>query len=574
MTEHSEAHEVVALNADIVGYSRLMADDFDFTTGVVESHRRLVEEKVAANHGTLVNFVGDNFMAVFDAAAEALQAAISITTAVAADNADRPRHKRVEFRMGLDQGEVVATSDGRYFGEALNVAARIQAIALRGGVSVSGAVYRALDEPALRFRALGAKDLKNIPENVAVYQLADLPPDQALGAARPSLALESPTVAVLPMHTESLDASLRGAGPVLVSEIVHRLARIPALDVIDAAHEASRERAGVDYMLESGIHQLGDQLRIYTKLVDMATINVVASHRWEATPATLLAVSDQIAEEVAGSLEIELVVGEPARIYAEVNDPEALEHIYRGWYHITKATDEGWRRAIEHFTRVVEQRPDHPHGHALLAFAYWLGAAESYMPDRAVAIDKAREHARLGIAAGDPTGLSSMVEAAILLDEGQPDLALEKAESAHITRPTCDVTYALEGSVRRYLGQWDRALELIDRAMKLTPVTKPWYPTVQACSLYMGGKPEDAATVAEAVLEHHPQNLEALLVLAAAQEALGLDRRAKATAAVIRERFPAVEADAWLSRNPYRDPELVAQWRKDLAQAGVIATND
>ena len=90
----------------------------------------------------------------------------------------------------------------------------------------------------------------------------------------------------------------------------------------------------------------------------------------------------------------------------------------------------------------------------------------------------------------------------------------------------------------------------------------------------MGGRFEDAATVAEAVLEHHPQNLEALLVLTAAQEALGLDRRAKATAAVIRNRFPAVDADAWLSRNPYRDSEMVEQWRRDLAKAGVISRSD
>ena len=85
--------------------------------------------------------------------------------------------------MGLDQGEAVATPDGRYFGDALNVAARIQAIALPGGLSVSGAVYRALDEPALRFRALGAKDLKNIPEHVAVYQFVDLPQAEVAGVA-------------------------------------------------------------------------------------------------------------------------------------------------------------------------------------------------------------------------------------------------------------------------------------------------------------------------------------------------------------------------------------------------------
>ena len=117
--------------------------------------------------------------------------------------------------------------------------------------------------------------------------------------------------------------------------------------------------------------------------------------------------------------------------------------------------------------------------------------------------------------------------------------ALEKVDGLEIQRPTCDITYAVEGSVRRYLGQWEKAIDLTDTAMRLTAVNKPWYPTIQACSLYMGGRLEQAASTAEAVLEYQPNNLEALLVLAAAQQEMGLERRARATAELIRDRYPA-----------------------------------
>lgn len=110
-------------------------------------------------------------------------------------------------------------------------------------------------------------------------------------------------------------------------------------------------------------------------------------------------------------------------------------------------------------------------------------------------------------------------------------------------------------------------------AMRLTGVNKPWYPTVKACSLLMGGRVEQAASVAEMVLEHQPHNLEALLVLTAAQVELGLDRRARATAELIRERYPSVDIAEWLDRNPYQGKEMVDRWKEDLVSAGAIEPN-
>ncbi len=114
-------------------------------------------------------------------------------------------------------------------------------------------------------------------------------------------------------------------------------------------------------------------------------------------------------------------------------------------------------------------------------------------------------------------------------------------------------------------------MELLDVAMRLTGINKPWYPTVKACSLFMGGRVDQAASIAETVLEYQPHNLEALLVLAAAQVEMGLDRRAHATTELIKQRFPSVDVEAWLDRNPYQSDAMVARWKDDLTSAGVLS---
>lgn len=567
----SRTRFVVALNADVVGYSRLMADDFETTTRIVEDYHQLVEEKVAEAGGTMVVFVGDNFMAVFDHATDAMAAAIAISTEIENRNAELPEHRRVRFRMGIDQGEVTITPDGQYFGDALNVAARIQSLAVPGGVSVSGAVYRALDEPELRFKPAGHKTLKNIPESVPVYDFRDLPVDgPSTRRKRPALAL--PSVAVLPIHVEWVEESLRGAGPILAADLVDRLTAVPGLRVIDATDEehAIENQHAIDYMLNSGIHQFGENLRVYVKLMDFATINVVFSRRWDATADTLLSLSDRIGDEVVRFLQVELVVGEPARIYSDLGDPKAQENIYRGWFQLNTSTREGYQRALEYFEEVDRHHPDETVAAALLAFTHWVGVAQDLVDDPERHLQLSKEYARRGIAEGDPSGLSQMAEAAVLIIERRFAEAAERLEDVEITRPTCDVTFGLEGSSRRYLGQWEKSIEAIDRAMRLTQVVNPWYPTVQACAFYIGGRFEDAVASAEAVLEHQPRNLEALLVLTAAQEEMGLHRRALATAQLVKDHYPALDVEAWVAERPYQNPDLIERWRRVLGEVGLI----
>ncbi len=563
--------ELVALNADVVGYSRLLANDVAATTATMAEYHHLVERQVGEHGGTLISFVGDNFMAIFDDSTAAVAAAISISAEIETRNGDLPQAQWVRFRMGLDQGEVVVT-EGRHFGDALNIAARIQAIASPGGVSASGRVYRALDEPALRFRPIGRQRLKNIPEQVDVYEFVDLPSNDAAATTWEALSLESPTVAVLPIHTESVDGAVRAAAGVVRTDLVHRLAQVPQLNVVDAKTEpGDGAPATARYMLETGVHQVGDRVRLYATLFDVTTMNVVKTHKWTVPADELFFFSDQAADEVARSIEVELIVGEPAGLYADLDSAEAIENIYLGWYHLRSDTQEGWTRAVDLFDQVAAAHPEQPYGYVLAAFANWIGAANEWGPNPGGLLDLARDQARAGLSVGDPTGMAQAVIAAVLMSQGREEEALEAMERLEIMRPTCDVTYGLEGSVRRYLGQWEKAVDLLDIAMRLTGLNKPWYPTVKACSLFVGERLEQAAAVADMVLEYQPNNLEALLVLAAALSELGMERRARATAELIRERFPAVDVSAWLERSPFQDQTIIDRWKRDLEDVGLIA---
>jgi adenylate cyclase len=562
---------LVAVNADIVGFSRLMADDAATTEATVEGYRRLVETKVEESSGTLVNFVGDNFMAVFDDATDAMAAAIAISSEIEAGNAELPPHRRVRFRIGIDQGDVSRAGD-RYFGDALNIAARIQQKAPAGGISVSGRVFRALDEPALRFKSMGRTVLKNIPEPVDIFDFADLPGDLvAAGPPSRSVSLDTPTMVVLPIHSETVGGPVQAIADVVRSDLLHRLAAMPRLTVIDGAVAELPSREPAQYMLETGIHQIGDQVRVYAKVIHVATMNIVTSHKWAASVDELFALSDTISHDVSHGIAIELVVGEQARLYSAIGDPETTQQIYQGWYQLTSDTYDGWLEAVRIFEGVARSHPEEVYGHSLSAFANWVGASSGFVDDPEPLLDRAFAQASVVLDQGDPTGLAHMVHGAVYMARGRPEDAVDVIEHAQITRPTCDVTYALEGSVRRYLGHWEKAIDLMDTAIRLSAVPPPWYPTVMACSMFMGGRLETAGATAETVVEHNPHNLEALLILAAVQQEQGLERRARATADLVRDRFPAADIGRWLDAHPFKDSAFIDRWRDDLVQVGLVA---
>ncbi|HEX6257001.1 MAG TPA: adenylate/guanylate cyclase domain-containing protein [Euzebyales bacterium] len=563
-----QRRHAVVLHADIVNYSRLMADDEQATVATVRHYQGLVADAVAEADGTLVNFVGDSFLAVFDDAYAAMRAAVAISSAVGEYNRTLPRTRRTWFRVGLDAGQIVVAGDGRYFGDPLNIAARIQALADVGGINVTEAVYTALDEPALRLISLGSRRLRNIPGTVRVYRLAGMRED---GGGHTRSGALSPSIALMPTRISGTEAD-RTIAEALHLDLVKSLGDIPGLTVIDDDGSGPGRTGAVDarYYLETGVVASRGRLRVYCMLGEFDTVNRVWAGRWEGTTDDLFTLQDIVSAGTRRAMEIELVIGEPARLYHEELDAEARDAVYHGWHNLTLGTREGWRIARQRFTDVVRTHPDAVTAHALAAFASWMGAVEGFSSAPAQDLEDAARHAARGIELNDPTGLSYLVVAALRLYAGEDlDAALDAAEESLARRPTCDISFGVLGSVRRYLGEWHAAVQACERAVELGGLGHPWFLTVEASAYYVGERYHEAAEVAERVAEHDPSAREALLVLAASQQALGLSRRARATVATLLDRFPDSRREGLARRHPFRDPAILERWDRHLSAAGV-----
>lgn len=561
----------VVVHADIADYSRQLADDAAATVATVAAYRRLVTGVVDSGGGALVNFVGDSFLAVFDEARAAMRATVSICAAIRERNRGLPDHRRTWFRFGVDAGEIMVADDGRHFGDALNIAARIQTIAQPGGVNVTGAVYAELDEPALRLVALGSRRLKNIPEMIRVYRLAGIGDDVA---DPPPADPGVPSVAVLPTVAAG-DAAERAIADALRVDLVRALGDVPGLLVTDVGPTLGDSSAGLGdlearYLLQSRVVRSGTRVRAYAKLMEVGTMNQVWADRWEGSADDVFALQDLVSAGTVRAMEIELVVGQPATIYRDELDAAGREIVYRGWHQLGTGTRDGWRDARELFTSLVRTRPDARSGYALAAFACWWGAIEglSDAPERDYS--DAAAYATQGVDLDDPSGLSHMVVASLRLHAGADmQAALNAAEVALERRPSCDVSFGVLGSVQRYLGDWQSAVEACRRAQELSPLNHEWYGTIVASAYYVGERYHDAARSAERVIERQPDKLEALLVLAASQQALGLTRRTRATVVNLLERFPEVRREHLRERHPFRDPAILDRWMTHLAAAGV-----
>jgi len=567
--EPLDRRQLVVLNADVVDYSRLIAEDELGTVAAMRDYHQLVGDAVATASGRLANFIGDNFMAVFDDARSAMQAAVAVSLAARNRNAGRPAHRQVRFRMGLDTGAVVMVED-RYFGDPVNIAARVQALAEPGGIMITEAVYRALDEPELRFSPVGARQLKNIPGLVRIYRLTGLTEDRGAEAA---LAMQPPTIAVLPLIAYSGGKDLEELAGLLTEDLVTALAKRPGIAVIDVSREDATAPGAAHpparYILEGGLHRSGQRMRVHVQVHETPTMNNVWADRWDIEDDDHFSISDRITAEVVKALEIELVVGEPARIYHAMLDAEAVQRVYHGWYQLIRSTPESLTKAHELFESLAQSHPQSTVGPALAAFSLWWGASQGMSADPERDLRRAAAYARRGVEQDDETGLSHMIMAALALGSGDGETAVAAAEKAIQRRPTCDITFAISGSIRRYLGEWEDAVSLCQKAIRLSAMVKPWYPTVLASSYYVGEQYQEAADNAAQVLEVMPDNLEALLVLAAAQAALGFDRRARGTAEIITAKFPAIRRADLARLHPFQDPAIIDRWTRHLEQAGL-----
>ena len=342
--------------ADVAGYSRLIGVDEEGTLERLKTVRaELADPKVTEHKGRIVKTTGDGLLVEFASVVDALRCAVEIQREMAARNADVPADKRIEFRIGIHQGDIVV-EDADIFGDGVNVAARLEALAEPGGICVSVRVQEDADGRLdLAFEDIGEQQLKNIARPVRVYRV--LIADTA-AAKRPLPLPDKPSLAVLPFQNLSGDPEQEYFVDGVVEEIITAISRLPWLFVIARnssfaytgkspdLRQVGRE-LGVRYALEGSLRKAGSRVRITGQLIDTTSGAHIWADRFEGPLDDIFELQDEVASRVAGAIEPRLRSAEIERARRKPTESlDAYDLHLRALAEFRKWTLEGWSEAI------------------------------------------------------------------------------------------------------------------------------------------------------------------------------------------------------------------------------------
>jgi adenylate cyclase len=589
MPDDGFKHKLAAiLSADVVGYSRLMAEDEVATIRTLTACRDKIRTHVHENEGRVVDFIGDNMLAEFSSALNAVDCAVKIQNALDQLNAKLDENRQMHLRIGIDLGEILIDQDVIY-GDGVNIASRLEGLAEPGGICISEFVYSQVHNKLdLGFVDFGAKKLKNISTPVRVYKVVE----HKTGAATPVAEVFSdqetslpfpkkPSLAVLPFVNLSADSKQDYFSDGLTMDIMTALVRIPGLFLISeismfsyksqapSIRELGRQ-LGVSHVLDGGVRKEGDRIRITARLLETTTGRQVWAERYDRRIDDMFAVQDEITERIVEAMDIKLVTGEMAHtIRKAIRDPDALEYYYRGWEALFGSTKDDIREAQQMFEETMRLEPESSFGYALAAWAHWWAADQGLSEDIALSLKRAGELARKAETLGDFTGLSHLVMAQIHLYHREHTKALAEVEKAVLARPSCDLSFVTKANILTYLGRPTEAIDLAKFAIRLAPVYPPFFQKTLAAAFYGSGRYEEAIASAKEVLKSDKQNLDAFIILAGANAALDRQEPASRAAAEIKRIKPDFSLKKYAETQPYRDPQILEQITRMLQRAGL-----
>jgi TolB-like protein len=333
------------LAADVAGYSRLMGSDEEGTHERLQAHlRELIERKIAEHRGRIVKNTGDGFLAEFASVVDAVRCAIEMQRRMTERNAGTSPENRIEFRVGINLGDVIAEKHD-IFGDGVNVAARLEALAEPGGICVSRVVRdQVRDKLDFAFEDMGAQEVKNIARPVRVYRVRDRVGELA-GSTVPLAPAISPTssvprlsIVVLPFTNLSDDREQQYFADGITEDLTTDLSRIAHSLVISRnsaftyrnkpidTKQIGRE-LGVRYVLEGSVRRSGNQVRVTAQLVDAETDAHLWAERFDSETSDLFALQDLVTSRIAVELDLGLMEAEARR---PIRRPDALDYIFRG----------------------------------------------------------------------------------------------------------------------------------------------------------------------------------------------------------------------------------------------------
>jgi adenylate cyclase len=536
MPRHVERRLTTILAADIAEYSRLMRADEDATLRGLTACRAIIDALVAEHRGRIANTAGDGLLTEFPSAVDGLVCAIAIQRAIAKQNEDYPPERRMLFRIGVHCGDVMPR-DGDLFGDAVNVAARLQALAEPGGICVSASVREHVGtRVSAAFADAGLQQVKNIAEPVHVFRVLPSGTKRPSAAAAPMPSLpDKPSVAVLPFTNMSADPDQEYFADGIAEDIITALSRFPSLFVIARnssftykgravdVKQVGRE-LGVRYVLEGSLRKAGNRIRVTAQLIEATTGMHVWADRYDRDLADIFAVQDEITTAVTVAIAPAIADAELQR--AMRKPPGSLDAwgaYQRGLWHLGQFNADHTVLAERFFEQAIELDPAFAGGYSGLAAAQ-LQAANTFMTrDLAEALGSAESLARKAVSLDGADAEALTCLGRVRLTQGDYDGARVAIEQAIALNPNLAIAHGTLGGTLVFSGHPKEGLVALEHAIRLDP-RHPRAGVILnqlVIGLYYSQDYEGAVEAARRVLRSYPDHPLVYRWLAAALGQLG-----------------------------------------------------
>ena len=566
--------------ADVEGYSRLMGQDEIGTFRRLTACRAILDERIAAHRGRIFGSAGDSVVVDFASAVDAVQCAVAVQEALAKDSAARPTGEQMRFRIGVHVGNVIVQGEN-LFGDGVNIAARLEALAEPGGICVSGTVRDQIGTKlAIAFTDLGEQPVKNIAQPVRAYHVRG---ETTTKTVAPSPPLpDKPSIAVLPFENLSGDPEQEYFADGMVEEIITALSKVRwffviarnstfaykgrAVDVRQVAREL-----GVRYVLEGSVRKAGNRARISGQLIDAATGNHVWAERYDRELADIFAVQDEITERVVAAIEPQLYAAEHFR--SQRKPPESLdawECVIRALSCAGQFTRAGWEQAEALCRRAIALEPNYGQAHSLLAWVVTRRTSRSGGNVIAV-LPEAMAEARTALGLDERDSWAHMAHGMVLWRmhrHGESERAYRRALELN---PNFALAHALLGMPLSVLGAHQEALDSAKQALRLSPSDRlvgvyALHATVGAH--FAAVRYADCVASALRMIERSPEAIAAHYFLVAAAAMHG-DTAAAAEALASLLRLRPEFSLKWLSENMAWAEEVGERLLAGLRKAGL-----
>jgi len=576
------------LAADVAGYSRLMGADEEGTHERLKAHlRELVDPRIAEHRGRIVKNTGDGFLAEFASVVDAVRCAVEIQRGMAEREPEVLGDRRLRFRIGINLGDVIA-EEHDIFGDGVNVAARLEALAEPGGICVSRVVRdQVRDRLDYTFVDLGEQSVKNIARPVRVYRVRDavVPAEEpGLTTPQPLPLPDKPSISVLPFQNMTGDAEQDYFVDGIVEEITTAISRLPWLFVIARnssftykgrsvdVKQVARE-LGVRYVLEGSVRKAADRVRITGQLIDTTTGAHIWADRFNGALDDIFQLQDHVASSVVGAIEPKLRLSEIQRATRKPTESlDAYDLYLRALAQLHKYTEAGLRETITLLSQALAIDPYYTPPAALIGRCRIFQRVQGWGPLSETAVEEGLWLARrvIELSKDDPEALW-MAATTLSRFAGEHDTAASIIDRSLTLNPNSAHAWMASGQVSCYRNLPDRAIEALQRAMRLSPLDPLGFLLAGALAFayLVAGRYEDALEWADRSLRELPRYSPSVRIAVASCAQLGRIEKARYWLERLRELQPGLTIAGYKAFAVYYPSAVVAAFVEGFRKAGM-----